>query len=550
MSNMRISGMASGMDTDLMVQNMMRVERMKVSRYEQNKQVALWKQESYNNMNKLFANFILNSKKDIGIGKGSSFNSSYSKLDYVKKATSSNEMAATVSSTSKAVNGSFNIKVEEMATSGTVASGDMSTALIVGGMSFKINGETITVGEVGDTVTMNDVVKTINLAKKTVDGNEVSLGVTAFYDETNKRLFMQTTNTGAPVLPATESIWFEKTGSGSGDAFLDVMRGTGFTNIAGTDAKIIYNGVELKYSSNNFNLNGINIEAKSIGSTTINVSTNVEGIMEKVEKLVKDYNDLVDLASGFLSEKKYPNYKPLTLEEKNEMKENDVKLWEEKARSGLLSNDETINRALQTVRNSLYKDLLDEQGNKIVGFNHITQIGISTESYSRGSAGGKLQIDTEKLRKAIEDDPEGVMNLLFTEPKYGEGKLSGVTALSNERNLSGEQITAKREQSGIFTRVFDDLIAGMKNIIDKSGSGNNGDLLRNVHQFMLTDFTTTKSSVSDIDKQVQEMNRQMDNLNILLAKKEDSYYAKFTQMEKYMQQMSSQSNWLSQQFMR
>jgi len=42
MSNMRISGMASGMDTDMMVQNMMKVERMKVSRFEQNKQVALW----------------------------------------------------------------------------------------------------------------------------------------------------------------------------------------------------------------------------------------------------------------------------------------------------------------------------------------------------------------------------------------------------------------------------------------------------------------------------------------------------------------------------
>ena len=64
---MRISGIASGFDTDEMVKNLMKVERMKVDRFEQNKQTALWRQESYNNMNKLFANFILNTKKDTNV---------------------------------------------------------------------------------------------------------------------------------------------------------------------------------------------------------------------------------------------------------------------------------------------------------------------------------------------------------------------------------------------------------------------------------------------------------------------------------------------------
>jgi flagellar hook-associated protein 2 len=89
---------------------------------------------------------------------------------------------------------------------------------------------------------------------------------------------------------------------------------------------------------------------------------------------------------------------------------------------------------------------------------------------------------------------------------------------------------------------------GMKSIIDKSGPGADSDLFRNVKSNMLLDFVTTKSSISDIDKSISEMNRKIDDLNVLLAKKEDSYYAKFTQMEKYMQQMSSQSGWLSQQF--
>ena len=107
---MRLSGLASGMDTDLMVKNMMAVERMKVDRYEQNKQLSVWRQEAYNNMNKSFANFILNTKKDIGLNKASStgsiFSNSYKNLDYVRKVSSSDDTIISGSATSEAVNGS------------------------------------------------------------------------------------------------------------------------------------------------------------------------------------------------------------------------------------------------------------------------------------------------------------------------------------------------------------------------------------------------------------------------------------------------------------
>ena len=56
-------------------------------------------------------------------------------------------------------------------------------------------------------------------------------------------------------------------------------------SVAGQSAEIIYNGITLKYSSNNFTLNGINIEAKATGITNIKVDTNVQGIYDKIEKL-------------------------------------------------------------------------------------------------------------------------------------------------------------------------------------------------------------------------------------------------------------------------
>lgn len=527
MSNLRIAGLASGMDTDTMVQSLMKVERLKVDRYEQSKQIALWRQEAYTSMNKMFANFILNSRKDMGLTRVSSTgfisNASYTRLDYVRKATSSNETAATVSATSEAVNGSYTIEVKKLATSGSYASKEITPetnlkeyakfTLSIGSGDNKKTKEIEIKELVDNNAIMEDIVQQINSA---------DIGVTAFYDEGNRRLFMQTMETGSGRdIVLTD---FVKKSDGTTitvDPFNESIK-------AGQDAEIIYNGVTLKYSNNNFTLNGLNIQLKSEGvSTTMNVDTNIDGIMEKIEKLINDYNELVDKSSKVISEKRYSNYHPLSQEEKKAMHEDDVKLWMEKAKSGMLNRDETVNRTLQTVRNELYKTLENGTGS----FNHITQIGISTEKYARGTTGGKLQIDKDKLRTAIMEDPEGVMELLFKE--------------SNE-----EPSESSKSTKGAFTRVYDSLIDGMKSIIDKSGPGEDSELLRSVKSNILLDFVTKKSSISDLDKEVLDTNKRIDDLNVMLARKENSYYAKFANMEKMLQQMYSQSNWLSQQFVR
>lgn len=581
MSNLRISGLASGMDTDAMVQSMMKVERLKVSRYEQSRQIALWRQEAYTSMNKMFANFILNTKKDMGLTRvtstGLSFGNSYSNLDYIRKATSSNEIAATVSSTSKAVNGSYTIKVDELAKGANFSSAKIGTDLssyterVLGDdgkeykkLAFNINGKSIEISKVIEKdedgneiirdITMDDVVKAINSAKKTVDGKEVSLGVSAFYDKANGRLFMQTAETGKNAEIKLTAI----SGNAASESFINAVKDetqqivNGETIVGaiyheGQDAKITFNGVELTYSSNNVNLNGLNIELKAQGTTTIKVDTNVDGIMEKIEKFINDYNELVDKASKSLNEKRYSSYHPLSQEEKKAMHEDDVKLWEEKARSGMLNSDATIQRALQSIRTDLYRTVENVTGS----FNHITQIGITTEKYSRGTAGGKLQIDEEKLRAAIEKDPEGVMELLFTEPNKLTRDMSEYPN-TDEGNRKYEVAERKnrRDNGGIFTRIYDNLIDGMKSIIDKSGPGEDAELFRSVKSNILIDFVTKKSSISDLDKEVKDMNQKIDDLNIMLYRKEEAYYAKFANMEKMLHQMNSQSNWLTQQLMR
>ena len=242
-NTMRISGLASGIDTDEMIQQLMRAERVKVDRVEQDRQILLWRQEMYNDLNKAFANFILKSRKDFGltsIGYNGTFRAnSYENLNWVKKATSSNESIATVSSTSKAVDGSYNVNVTQLAEGVTMASGsDISDMFDESGklkpeyqnLKFTINDGTKVKGENDEEkdaefiidlsnkndVTINDVVKAINSAKiKVYNGEQisdeeienltedekkkvktVSANISASYDHSIGRFLIQTTKTG------------------------------------------------------------------------------------------------------------------------------------------------------------------------------------------------------------------------------------------------------------------------------------------------------------------------------------------------------------------
>ena len=54
----RFGGIASGMDTEQMVKDLMRVERMRIDKFSQQEQRIKWRQEAYNDVNRKIANFI------------------------------------------------------------------------------------------------------------------------------------------------------------------------------------------------------------------------------------------------------------------------------------------------------------------------------------------------------------------------------------------------------------------------------------------------------------------------------------------------------------
>lgn len=568
---MRIGGLASGMDIESMVKDMMKVQRMKVDRLEQQKTLAQWRQESYNNVNKTFGNFILDTKKEFELttttASGMTLNTSVSSLDWVKKASISDEDIAEISARADAAKGTYKVHVDRIASnwscasSAGISSGDKHNLETQFGLTdpadkieFTIEttvegeakSETFTITyEEASTMNMNDLVKTINGAE---------LGVTAVYDENADRFFFQTDNTGSDnsvkitdnstisdgrsfITGANSVLKLQYLDSdGNSHVVEDATQGE-TAEYGGVDAQFDFGAAQdITQSSNEFTMNGINFKLKDTGDFTIDISTNTDGIIDKVKGFVVAYNLMVDEMGTKLSEEKYKDYQPLTQEQREAMSDKDVERWEERAKSGLLRNDSILNGTMQSMRSGLYQGVEGVNGQ----FSQLTEIGISTQKYVSGAVGGKLQINESKLRKAIEEDPDGVLELLFKQPdddlKY-----------KSESTMTSEEIREKRSQSGLITRLYDNMITGMKDVVFKAGSGSNSSLYSNVSSSIMIDFVAECSSISMLDKETDDLSKEIYEENRHLIDVENSLWRKFTAMEKALDRMNQQSASLMQQ---
>ena len=177
------------------------------------------------------------------------------------------------------------------------------------------------------------------------------------------------------------------------------------------------------------------------------------------------------------------------------MSEKDIELWEEKAKSGLLQRDGVLSNAMNALRRIMTSTVDDLE------ISNIFDLGMKTGSYREN---GKIYIDEEKLREAIENNPEGVMKLFNND---SEGNLGIARQLQNELDKT------------------------MKSISERAGSSTN-----------LYDQSTIGKTLKNIDDQIFRMEER-------LARMEDRYWKQFTAMEQALQAMYQQGDWLAQQMM-
>jgi flagellar hook-associated protein 2 len=251
-------------------------------------------------------------------------------------------------------------------------------------IEFSINGTNFSF--TGDT----------KLSDMMTEVNESRAGVTITYNSLNDKFSIKGQETGSgSVIEASDS---------DENGILKKMFGTSSISKQGTDAHAVIDGEDVFYSGNELKYNGINLTLKNVTNGPVNIETTNDNdkVLDNIVSFVEDYNALIkDLNDRTHEKAEYKQYMPLTDAQKDEMTESEIKKWEEKTNKGLLSGDNDISSFLNEMRTVLYTKVGDKK--------LLSEIGI--ESSSDWKDYGKLTINKDKLKDAIQNDAKGVADI-------------------------------------------------------------------------------------------------------------------------------------------
>jgi flagellar hook-associated protein 2 len=376
-------------------------------------------------------------------------------------------------------------------------------------VQFVINGTTINLNKTFAEATINDVMTGINTS---------SAGVEMKYDSLNGRFILTSKKTGV-----AEDITFTDTHETNG--LFKALGIAGGTKTAGQDAVFDLDGVtDMKRGSNEFTVDNVVYTLKQAApGTTVSIGVNADagGLVEKIKNFVKKYNEMISKLTSETAEKRDRDYLPLTDEEKEAMSESDIKSWEEKAKTGLLRSDSIINN----ITSSMRKALMDSVSGVA---SSLYRIGITTGTYEMK---GQLVINEDKLKAAIQDNPDAVAQLFTKESEY---------SYEEAMNDTGKK-AARYAESGLAQRLYDIIQDNIRTTRD--GNGKKGILLEKAG--IQGDLTEVNNLMNDA---IEDKDTLIDKLLEKLVDKENSLYLRFTAMEKALSQLNSQSSWLTQQF--
>lgn len=292
----------------------------------------------------------------------------------------------------------------------------------------------------------------------------------------------------------------------------------------GQDAEFELDGITgITRSDNSFTIDGVSYslnDADPLTEVIITVNADVNGVYDNIKAFVDKYNEILGKINGELLEEKYRDYQPLTDEQKEELSEDEIKRWEEKAQSGLLRNDPILSKIAADMRKGL-SDVIDG----VSGI--LSDIGITTGTYEQR---GKLVIDEVKLKEAIRNEPDKVKDLFIKK-----------SSIDYSPNLTSEQRTQRYEEEGVAQRLYDIITDNIR--LSRNSSGKKGILIEKAG--LVGDVSEFVNTIdSDLDKTI----KRIAEMNQKLLKKEDNYYKKFAALETAISRMNQQSAWLAQQF--
>lgn len=406
---MQISGLASGLDTESIIQQLMALERQPVTLLETRKADLDVKYSAWGDVRTRLTSL-----------QSPLTNLKLSSTFTAKKATSSDESVLTASAGTAAAAATYTVEVNSLAKAHIVASAQGATA--PEGGTFTINSVQITVNP---NATLADVREAINNA---------GAGVTAQLIDDRLVITSNTTGTAGTI-------------SFSDDPTTNVLEDLGVlvsgspnTVQAAADAALTINGLDVIRSTNTITdvIEGVTINLKDTTASpvTLTVANDTEAITGAVQAFVDQYNSVMDFLATKMG--KTATGEPAEL-----------------------FGDPTAARVQQQLKQLVTDRVAGLTGN----YTSLADIGITTADTTAElgfSQAGKLTIDTAKLEAALADDPDAVAALFNSNTdttkgvavrlasyvdslvKYGTGVGAGI--INNRQDMISEQMKDLEDQ--------------------------------------------------------------------------------------------------------
>ncbi len=382
--------------------------------------------------------------------------------------------------------------------------GDGKFEIKIGDDSFKVaawKGE----ADKGTGTTFQMLADRLNTAMK-------DKGYTASYDEKTNALKVTDKDGNRVEFDYGEGIAqdlfgkIEKQYTEGQDAIMDVtINGKQFKNLTRSSNSFDIDGLTVNVKGT-FNVDGKNAPDKdgnAYEAITFNTTTDSDKIVETIRQFVDDYNEMATEIKNQYSTLPAQNsngakYEPLTAEEEEKYSESELKAYNEKAKQGILFGNTDLS--------SMYSKLLSAIAPGGTDGQTLREIGIGT-SYSNGMT--TLSLDEDKLRAALESDPDKVKNA-FTKSKEGGSASDGL--MTRMQNTLNTYVKTTGEPKGV--------------LIQRAGS---------MKAYTSLNNNSLKSQIDNIDNQIDRWQTKM-------ASQIDRYTTQFSRLEQLIAEMNSQSS--------
>ncbi|VYU41832.1 flagellar filament capping protein FliD [Clostridium tertium] len=244
---------------------------------------------------------------------------------------------------------------------------------------------------------------------------------------------------------------------------------------------------------------------------SVNGKSNVTELKDNLVNFFNDYNKLIEKLNTLTTEKRNRDFSPLTADQKKEMSEDEIKLWNEKVEKGQLSRDTDVTRISNSLKQAM-RTLVDGTGL------NLEKIGIKPVADYSGTKNGTFTIDEDKLTKALEENVQEVMDMFIKSP-------------SKDDTLSEGE---KYSRTGLMYRLkdvlYNETVTINSSLIKKAGIEGSSSAYNN-----------------EITKSIEKYEQKMKDMETDFARREQALYSKYAKLETIMNKYNSQQSYLMQQ---